>query len=272
MTYYIEEIKEIINKYDYFIIDLWGVIHDGSKPYKSALSAISELKDKKIIFLSNSPKRSVSSQETLTSIGIDRSAYERIITSGEYLYHNIDKLANGPKYFHIGPEKNKNLFSGLNYHEVDDLSESDFLLITGLYDDVSGITKEYAILESAVKKNIIAICPNPDIVVVDRHGTKYLCAGAIAKEYEKIGGSVIYTGKPYIEIYNMISDYIHCKKDKIIAIGDSLTTDMKGANNFGIDSILVTGGILQSEIKEHGIENIFNKYNSNSTYYIDYFR
>jgi HAD superfamily hydrolase (TIGR01459 family) len=272
MTDYIREINQIIDKYDYFIIDLWGVIHDGSNLYDDAFSCLKKLSSKKIIFLSNSPKRSKYSKEMLNHLGIDNSYYDELITSGEYLYQNIDKLSEGNSYFHLGPDKNKNLFLGKDYKEIDNLVDADFILITGLYDDKLGIKDEYSILKSALDLNLKSICPNPDIIVVDKFERQYLCAGAIAKEYERMGGSVTYTGKPHIEIYDMLYEFIDCPKDKMIAIGDSLTTDIKGANNFGIDNILITRGILSNEIKNHGIENIFSKYNEKPTYYMEYLK
>lgn len=277
---YISNIKEISKNYDYFIFDIWGVVHDGSSAYSGAVEAIKFLRseDKKICFLSNAPRRAYKIAKVLNDFGITSDLYDFIMSSGESAYIDLKQnQISGFKhyqknYLYIGPEKDIDLLEGLEYNFVQSAKDADFAITTGFNKDNSTIEEKLPQILDAKNYNLDLICVNPDMIVVKKTGEEMLCAGVIAKYYKQIGGKVIYYGKPYKSAYE-----ISCKlfgenidKTKLLAIGDGLETDISGANNFGIDSLLLTGGILSNLInnnlpeKEFTVEliKICSKYNS----------
>jgi HAD superfamily hydrolase (TIGR01459 family) len=278
----INGLKDVADNYEVFIIDLWGVIHDGTNLYPMAIEAIKHLQNKKIIFLSNGPFRAERAESTLARLGIGKQHYLTIITSGEVVYQQLaDKSVaginyNNKRYVYIGPERNIDLLNGLDYQITQDFNNASFVLVTGFYNDDYDIVKAGIYLKQALTYNLPLICANPDQIVVKQTGETLLCAGVIAKEYERIGGSVIYYGKPYITVYEEIFKYIKINNENILAVGDSLETDIKGANMAKIDSLLIAGGILRNKIiinehidinlistlcdQEHAIPTYINKF------------
>ena len=252
-----KNIKEISAKYDYFIFDLWGVIHDGSQAYDGVVEALSYLKSqgKKICFLSNAPRRSSKVAEVLNRFFIDKSFYEFILTSGEATFFDFKKNQEngfkdfGRKYFYIGPKKDIDLLDGLDYQQTADVSEASFAIATGFDDEKSVLQEKLPQIQEAKKHNLPLICVNPDLIVVKQNGLEMICAGVLADEYKKMGGEVIYYGKPFSSVYNMTYEFFgKPDKSKILAIGDGMETDIKGAHDFGIASALVTGGILCNKL------------------------
>ncbi len=254
---YIDGIAEIVEKYDYFIFDVWGVVHDGSSLYPQALETFQHLKKigKKICFLSNAPRRASKVEETLNDFGITKDLYEFILTSGESSY--IDLMQNqknnftnfGKNYFYIGPHKDLDLLDGLDYSRVENPSKADFAITTGFDGEHSKISEKLPLAIQANKFRLPMLCVNPDLIVVKQNGVEMICAGALALEYQKIGGTVYYYGKPFSKVYQMVLEkFLISNENKVIAIGDGLETDIKGASDSGIDSVLVTGGILSKEL------------------------
>lgn len=250
-------IKEISANYDYFIFDLWGVIHDGTQAYEGVLEALDFLKKqgKKICFLSNAPRRSYKVAEVLKKFSIDKNLYEFILTSGEATFLDFKKNQEngfkdfGKKYFYIGPKKDIDLLDGLDYQQTADASQASFAIATGFDDEKSILQEKFPQIQEAKKYNLPLICVNPDLLVVKQNGTEMICAGVLADEYQKMGGKVFYYGKPFSSVYNMTYEFFgKPNKSKIIAIGDGIETDIKGAFDFGIDSVLVTGGILCNKL------------------------
>lgn len=274
---FIRSIKEIADLYDYFIFDIWGVIHDGSKAYPGAAEAVSFLrkKGKKICFLSNAPRRAAKVATVLNKFGITPDLYDFIMSSGEATFIDLEKNQKdgfknfGKKYFYIGPTKDLDLLDGLEYQKVDSAAEANFAITTGFDYDDSTLSEKIPQALEAKKYNLTMICVNPDLIVVKQSGQEMICAGALALEYKKIGGNVIYYGKPYISVYEVVCQYFNISKSsKIIAIGDGMETDIQGASNFGIDSILITGGILSNslniaynqEANKDDLEKILNQH------------
>jgi HAD superfamily hydrolase (TIGR01459 family) len=254
---YIDGIAEIVEKYDYFIFDVWGVVHDGSILYPQALETFQYLKKigKKICFLSNAPRRASKVEKTLNDFGITKDLYEFILTSGESSY--IDLMQNqknnftnfGKNYFYIGPHKDLDLLDGLDYSRVENPSKADFAITTGFDGEHSKISEKLPLAIQANEFKLPMLCVNPDLIVVKQNGVEMICAGALALEYQKIGGTVYYYGKPFPKVYQMVLEkFLIPNENKVIAIGDGLETDIKGASDFGIDSVLVTGGILSKEL------------------------
>lgn len=250
-------ICELADLYDYFVFDVWGVIHDGSSAYDGVVEAIKFLrnKNKKICFLSNAPRRASKVAIVLEKYGITSDLYDFILTSGEATYFDLEKnqknnFANfGSNYFYIGPQKDIDLLQGLNYKMVVDASQASFAIATGFDGDNSVLAEKMPQLLEAKKFNLPLICVNPDMIVVKQNGLELICAGALALEYKKMNGEVLYYGKPFSAVYEMVCEIFSCNKnEKIVAVGDGLETDIKGAVDFGIDSVLITGGILSNKL------------------------
>ncbi|NBV06942.1 MAG: TIGR01459 family HAD-type hydrolase [Proteobacteria bacterium] len=250
-------IRELADLYDYFIFDIWGVIHDGSTAYKGVAEAISFLraKNKKICFLSNAPRRAHKVAAVLKNFGITSDLYDFILTSGEAAYLDFAKNAQenfvnfGRNYFYIGPEKDIDLLQGLDYKMVTDAALASVAITTGFDNDNSVLEEKMPQLFEAKKFNLPLVCVNPDLIVVKQNGSELICAGALALEYKKMDGRVLYYGKPFPKVYEMVCEMFDClKSDKIIAVGDGMETDIKGAVDFGIDCALVTGGILSKQL------------------------
>jgi len=262
-------IKEFANNYDYFIFDLWGVIHDGNQLYEGVLDALKFLKQqqKNVCFLSNAPRRAHKAAQILEKFSITKDFYQFILTSGEATFLDFKKnqennYANfGKKYFYIGPKKDIDLLDGLNYQKVENASEANFVITTGFDNESSILQEKLPQIQEAKKYNLPLICVNPDLIVVKQNGQEMICAGVLALEYEKMGGKVFYYGKPFSLVYNITHNFFGLPpKDKIIAIGDGMETDIKGAIDFGIDSALVTGGILCNKLGvSYGKEACQNK-------------
>ncbi len=253
-----KNLQEFSANYDYFVFDLWGVIHDGAQLYDGVAEALAMLKKqgKKICFLSNAPRRAGKVSQVLDKFGITKDFYEFILTSGEATFLDFKKNQEnnfkdfGQKYFYIGPKKDIDLLDGLNYQQTESASEASFVIATGFDDEKSVLQEKLPQLLEARKYNLPLICVNPDLVVVKKDGAEMICAGVLAHEYEKNGGSVFYYGKPFSLVYKMTHDFFGApQKNKILAIGDGMETDIKGANDFGIDCALVTGGILCNKLE-----------------------
>ncbi len=250
-------IKDLSNLYDYFVFDVWGVVHDGSAIYPGAIEAISFLRQqgKKICFLSNAPRRASKVAAVFQKFGITTDFYDFILTSGEAAFLDLKKNQEhgfknfGKNYLYIGPQKDLDLLDGLEYARVENAAEADFVITTGFDHEASTLVEKLPQAIEAKKFDLPMICVNPDMIVVRQDGREMICAGALAMEYEKIGGKVFYYGKPFSSVYKMVCELFgNPKSTKIIAIGDGLETDIKGANDFGISSVLVTGGILSNSL------------------------
>lgn len=253
---YLNGVKEVISEYDGFIIDLWGVMHNGKAAFPDALICLEALKkhQKKIIFLSNAPRRLAPAIEKLTELGIVPDLYDAIYTSGEDCYRHLKTRKDpwyaclGNKFYHLGPERDRSIFAGLPLVEVTSMEEAHFLLNTGTLTWDCQVSDYEAILEHALKTSIPMICANPDRIVVHGEQTA-ICAGAIAERFQALGGDVRYHGKPYSSIYQAVMELMApISADKILAIGDSLGTDIAGARGAQIDSLLVSSGIHQRDI------------------------
>ena len=251
----------IIDKYDLFIVDIWGVVHnDGSHTFEGVVELLSKIKslNKKLVFLSNAPHRKSAIENTLSKIGISRDLYTDIHSSGEetrMLLMDPD-WKYGYKCFVIGSDNN--LLADSDFIKTQDMNEADFILGTSFLNNANGDAERHdlslydEIIHNALKRDLLLLCPNPDIIVRTIIGELY-CPGAIAKRYEEKGGRVLYKGKPFNSVYERILNWFNNEipLNKIIAIGDGINTDIKGANNFGIDSVL----IVKSGIHMHELWN-----------------
>jgi len=250
-------LQSVADKYDLFYIDLWGVVHNGINLHGQAIAVLRELlkKKKMLVLLTNAPRPNKTVQNFLEKMGMDKILREHVFTSGEAALNYLKKNYISKKFYHIGPPRDFDLFQLFKNNKCEDISGSEYLLCTGLFDNhEKDLTYYKNLLEKHITKKMI--CTNPDLIV-DRGEVRELCAGSVAMVFEKMGGKVVYFGKPHPEVYNQS---IKNNNKKILAIGDNLNTDIRGANLLNYDSLLISNGIHRDEIKTKGIENVAKEY------------
>ncbi len=244
------------NNYDAFILDLWGVVHDGTKPYPGALECMAKLREggRPLLLLSNAPRTHDFVTEFLESIGVSQSSYDHILTSGDMTRHVLKEKRheflkeNDRKFYQIGAEKDRGVDDGLDYQRVYDLQDAHFIICTGLANDDVETPEEYRqLLIEAAQRKLPMLCANPDLTVMKGPKTLY-CAGSLAALYEELGAPVELFGKPYPWAYKLSMEKLGVyDPSRILAVGDSMRTDIKGATGMGMDNILVSGGIHAEE-------------------------
>ena len=252
-----EGFSSIIQNYNLFYVDLWGVVHNGITLHKEAIKVLEKLSkiNKEYILLTNAPRPSSTVKVFLEKMGLEKNIREHVFTSGEAALNFLKKNFLSQKFYHIGPPKDFDLFKEFKRMKSDDLDKSDYILCTGLFEDYHEDLNYYKkLLEKKIDKKMI--CTNPDLIV-DRGNKRELCAGSVAMIFEKIGGKVVYFGKPYSEVYKQSIDN---KNKNILCIGDNLNTDIKGANLLNYDSLLITNGVHKNEIEENGLEQVTKNY------------
>ncbi len=259
----LNHLSEIFQSYETFVIDLWGVIHNGITLNSKAIEVIENLqrKSKKIVFLSNAPRPSSKVIEFLKKMQMSDKFLTNVITSGEAAMYAINQNKFGKNFYHLGPSRDNSIFEKVQKYRTE-LENCDFILCTGLFDEHDEDLSYYEkLLKKYTTKKLI--CTNPDLIV-HRGNVEELCAGAVAKVFESLGGSVVYYGKPHKEIYKMCFN----AGEKVLAIGDNLRTDIKGANNLNIDNLFIYNGVHRNELKDsQDLENLFKKYNVKVNYY-----
>ena len=259
----LDHLSEIYNSYDTFIIDLWGVMHNGISINIEAIKTVDSLlnKSKKIVFLSNAPRPSLKVKDFLRKLKFEEKFLKNVITSGEAAMDAINTNKFGKLFYHLGPERDDSIFNKIIKNKTT-LEKSDFILCTGLFDEHHNDLNYYKkLLKDFTSKRLI--CTNPDLTVHRGNEEEY-CAGAIAKNFESAGGKVTYFGKPHKEIYEMC----FADNEKVLAIGDNLRTDIKGANNLKIDSIFITNGVHRNEFNnENDLKNLLERYKVKANYF-----
>jgi HAD superfamily hydrolase (TIGR01459 family) len=269
----IQGLAEISGRYDGFILDIWGVLHQGSALYPGVHACLTELqaKGKQVWLLSNAPRRPARTQATLEGFGLPPTLYAGILTSGDlcrqYFVENTPKDDSLTPYVYVGPERDhgvNGLLNELPYRAVEDASKAAFAVVTG-YPEINGITAPgplvgsdadnivLPMLEQLLAANLTLYCANPDLVVPSQ-GRLIMCAGAIAKNYEKMGGKVHYFGKPHPAVFDNCMAIMKLPQEKLLMIGDTPETDILGANRAGIDSLLVTCGALKDKLGTLGAQ------------------
>lgn len=239
-------LSEVAHLYDGFILDLWGVVHDGVKPFPWTVETLTQLKQaQRIIWmLSNAPRRAHLVAARLTAMGVGPELYDGIMTSGEAAWMALKDrhLAQwGRKCFHLGPsDKDGSVYEGLDVALVDEPQDADFLLATGVFDFADKAEQYIDVLKACIKAKLPMVCANPDRIVHVEHQL-VVCAGTFADMYREMGGEVVYFGKPHSTVYNLCLGGMGVKK--VMAVGDGMQTDIEGAALAGIDSALVTSGI-----------------------------
>ncbi|MFY9589679.1 TIGR01459 family HAD-type hydrolase [Rickettsia endosymbiont of Halotydeus destructor] len=243
-----KNIVDIVNDYDVFLFDLWGVVIEGAYTYPNVVENINKIiASRKVFFVSNAPRNTFSLLQMVKSWGLNATS-EMIISSGEVAVDMILKSKEQfgiekPVLYHLGYEEN-DIINGIQCPITNNINDANILLLTIYRDEDENLDLDEFndILKISVKNKMINICANPDIGINQRGVYRY-CAGYYAEKLKQFGGEVIYTGKPYAEIYNKVLNQLdNIPKNRILMIGDTFYTDILGANKLGIDSALVLTG------------------------------
>ncbi len=248
----IQGLSEIAPRYDAMACDAWGVIHNGKTLLPGVADAMQRFRAERgpIVILTNAPKPSSVIPGQLDRLGLPRDAWDAIVTSGDVTRAEIEARAGAPAY-RIGPSFDDPLFEGVDVAFVPDIADASFIVCTGLNDGFTEEPESYRkLLSGAARRGLTMVCANPDIQV-NWGGRLMWCAGALAEVFAEYGGEVVFAGKPFAPAYRLVAEKIeHVRGDKearILAVGDGLKTDILGANNAGLDAVLVAGdgGLLE---------------------------
>ncbi|MER8477870.1 TIGR01459 family HAD-type hydrolase [Mesorhizobium sp. M0815] len=244
----IGSLADLSGAYSAILCDVWGVVHNGEWHFPAAAAALIAARAAKIpvVLITNSPRRSADVVAQMNAIGVPSAAYDRVVTSGDV---TRDLIAEGPrKIFHIGADRDFTLYDGLDVELVEEF-EASGVVCTGLFNDEVEKPEDYAdLLRRLRARNLPFICANPDIVV-ERGERMIWCAGALAREYAQLGGRTLIAGKPYAPVYEVAMKEIAVilgrtvERSQVLAIGDGMMTDIKGAADNGFDVLYVSGGI-----------------------------
>lgn len=260
----IEGVAGLAARYDGFVLDVWGVLHNGQEPYPGVVDCLSRLKamGKRLVILSNAPRRVSAVVARIGEIGIPPASYDAAYTSGEDTWRHLRMRgaaeadpfyrALGPRCFHLGPDRDNSLLQDVPIEPVHDIDAADFVLVTGPVGRTDTLEQYEDRLQAMHGRGLKMICANPDLVVVNG-GRRELCAGSLAQRYQELGGTVRYHGKPHAATYDAVFALMPgIGRDRILAVGDSLRTDMAGAKATGIAGLLILGGIHADEFAADG--------------------
>lgn len=248
----IQGVEALLEAYEGFIVDQWGVLHDGHTARTGAIEALHMLREagKGVVLLSNSSRRAQDSMDNLRVLGFDMALFDDVVTSGEGA-HQVLKAPSehgivlpGARYVAFAWDSYRGVMEGLDFQEVATVDEADMILCQGF--DRSCVEDYDADLALARGKNLPLFCTNPDLVSLTPGGALFPCPGAIAQRYESLGGQVVWFGKPTPMVYRMCMHAMPSAQ-AVVGIGDSLVHDVKGALDYGLDGCLVTSGIHRHE-------------------------
>ncbi len=254
-------LREIANSFDLFYIDIWGVLHNGIKLNYEAVNVLSELDKlgKEYVLLTNAPRPNSDVIKFLEKLGLDNEKSSKVYTSGQGSLNYLSNEKKNQKFFHLGPERDFNLFENFKSLKQNKPEEAEYLICTGLFDSHRNLEFYKKFLSKFLNKDMI--CTNPDLIV-DRGDVTEYCAGSVAKVFEEIGGIVKYFGKPYSLVYEKS---INNKNKSVLCIGDNLNTDIRGANLQNFSSLFILNGIHKKE-NQNELNKLFEKYQVNVNY------
>jgi HAD superfamily hydrolase (TIGR01459 family) len=253
--HFAESLRELVGGVDVVLSDIWGVVHNGLESFPEACEALHTYRSRggTVILITNAPRPADSVQRQLRKLGVADETYDAIVSSGD-LTRLYVAAHPGRKMFWLGPERDNSIYRGLDATTAP-LEQADYIVCTGLYDDETETAEDYrGMMLQARERKLTLICANPDIVV-ERGDRLIYCAGAIAELYRELGGEVIFYGKPHRPIYERAMALAgerqghQIDRKKVLAIGDSVRTDLTGAREFGIDCLFVTRGIHAEEFE-----------------------
>ena len=257
---FVEQLRGLVDGVEVILSDIWGVVHNGLESFPEACAALHTYRQRggTVILITNAPRPADSVQRQLRKLGVADETYDAIVSSGD-LTRNFVADHPGKKIFWIGPERDSSIHRGLDA-VMAPLEQADYIICTGLFDDETESAEDYrAMMLQAREHRLPLICANPDIVV-ERGDRLIYCAGAIAELYRELGGEAIFYGKPHRPIYERAMALAAERRgrptslDRVLAIGDSVRTDLTGALGFGIDCLFLTRGIHSEEFE--GIDQL----------------
>jgi len=254
---HVEGLQSLADRYDLVLCDVWGVLHNGVKAYESASDALTRFRAKggRVVLVSNAPRPGASVGTQLDGFGVPRAAYDAIVTSGDLtrlaIEDRIDRIVH-----HVGPPRDMPIYNGLDVR-FGSIDEADYVVCSGFDNDEEETVEDYrAPLEAMRRRDLLMVCANPDLIV-ERGNMILPCAGTIALAYEEMGGKVFYAGKPHGPVYDRALNVAAelsgraIPKERVLAVGDAIRTDIAGAVGFGIDSLMVARGIHAEELGLH---------------------
>jgi HAD superfamily hydrolase (TIGR01459 family) len=251
----IDTLDALAGGYKAILSDVWGVVHNGVRSSPDACAALSRARSKglAVVLITNAPRLRREVEAQLLSLGVTRDTYDELVTSGDV---TRDLIAAGPRrVFHLGPDRDMTIYEGLDVEPTDEF-EADAVVCTGLFDDETETPDDYAeMLRRLRSRDLPFICANPDIVV-ERGERLVWCAGALARDYGLLGGRTLIAGKPHRPIYEAALKAAgrilgrDVERNEVLAIGDGVMTDVKGAEQAGIDVLYVSAGIHAREYGE----------------------
>jgi HAD superfamily hydrolase (TIGR01459 family) len=248
-------------EYDAVLSDVWGVVHNGLAAFPAACDALAQFRATggSVVLITNAPRPGEVVAQMLDRLSVPRAAYDTIVSSGD-VTRAVIAQRSGKNLFHIGPPRDLPIFDGLDVQFVAP-EAADYVICTGLNDDEIETPDSYrALLTELRQRKLFMLCANPD-VVVERGEKLVYCAGALADLYAELGGEVLYAGKPHRPIYERALAEVTARRgtpslSRVLAIGDSVRTDLTGAAQFGIDCLFVTAGIHAEELGHRDDPNL----------------
>jgi HAD superfamily hydrolase (TIGR01459 family) len=255
-TRFIDGVSAVAGRYQGFLLDQWGVLHDGTSPYPGARDCLARLRDlgKSVIILSNSGRSGAANENTLAGMGFTRDLYDRVVSAGDDARDAIISR-DEPFYRDLGRrclllarESDRDLASGLGLELVERPESADFLLLMSMEPPHQSLAGWRSLLEASVAAGLPMICGNPDLQRTRGDGTLQEAPGAIARAYAEMGGEVRYHGKPEPRIYRSCLLQLGLAPADILCIGDSLAHDVAGADGVGLSSAFIAGGIHRHDV------------------------
>ncbi len=246
---------EVSSRYDAILCDVWGVLHDGRAAYVDACTALARFQVERgpVVLISNSPRPARDVVAQLRALGVPDTAWSELVTSGDATRAELIARAPGPAWA-VGPARDAPLYDGTGVGYAETPEEATFVSCTGPFDDDIETPEHFrARFEVCVARGLIMVCANPDRVV-QRGGQIIYCAGALADLYGELGGEVVMAGKPYAPIYDLTREAVDrlarrsVDAARLLAIGDAIATDVKGANDQDIPVMFVAHGIHAAEV------------------------
>ncbi|HTW73132.1 MAG TPA: TIGR01459 family HAD-type hydrolase [Acetobacteraceae bacterium] len=248
----------LAERYDGFVLDLWGVIHDGINAFPHAVDCLRRLRaaGKRTLLLSNVPRPNDAVRTMMRGMGIEDALYTDVLTSGEAVRRALISPPDlwwaelGQKVFHLGPARDLPVLEGLKLQRASSPAEGNFVLNTGPDDhrNPSDLGEFEDVLAECARRGLPMICANPDLEVI-RGGVRVLCAGALAVRYRELGGDVRSLGKPDPAIYQPVLEVLGLRPEHVLAVGDALRTDIAGAAGVAIDACWVLDGIHGASLR-----------------------
>ncbi|MEO5692537.1 MAG: TIGR01459 family HAD-type hydrolase [Usitatibacter sp.] len=252
-----EGVAALTRDFDGFIVDQWGILHDGTRAYPGALDCLQRLRQagKRVVVLSNSGRRETANIKLMAEMGFDARLFDRCISAGEDAREAIERRVQpfharlGKRYYAFTRDNNTALLDGLDLEHVARIDDADFLMVIGIDSPRLGIADYEPLLAAGAARRLPMICANPDIVRVSPDGLVD-APGVLAQRYEQLGGEVFYHGKPWPAIYESCLEALGAiARTRVVTIGDSIEHDVLGASRAGLRCAFVAGGIHVDDLE-----------------------